>query len=600
MSLNAALAEKLHEIAQMLELLGEDRFRINAHTRAARTIESLSEDIAELADDRDALLALDGIGKKVADKVQEYVSTGDIAEHAELRSRVPAGLLDLLKLQGLGPKTVHLLWKEKGVTDLSGLKAAIDDGSILDLPRMGEKTVENLREAVEMAHEAGRRFAIGLAMPLAEWIVEQLSEVDGVKRVAYAGSLRRGRDTAGDVDILVTTDNPAAVHEAFRSLRGVAKVLAAGERKSSIRLKLNPDLGRWGRSEGVGDLSGTIQADLRVVPAESWGAALMYFTGSKEHNVRLRERAIRKGCTLNEYGLYKEDGKEGPPQNRGVAPLAGASEEDVYQALSLPFIPPELREDHGELDLKKPPRLIEIRDIKAELHAHTEASDGDMPLQTLAEHARDRGFHTIAVTDHSQSSKVAGGLEPDRLRAQIEAVHEINKTLDGITVLAGSEVDILADGRLDYDDELLAALDVVVASPHAALGQDSAAATKRLIRAIEHPSVRILGHPTGRLIGRRRGLEPDMAAVYEAAAANSVALEINCHWLRLDLRDTHVRAAAEAGCLIAIDCDVHHAADFGNLRYGVLTARRGWLTPDRCVNTWTAQKLRKWLETGRV
>jgi DNA polymerase (family 10) len=348
-----------------------------------------------------------------------------------------------------------------------------------------------------------------------------------------------------------------------------------------------------------------VQVDLRVVPAESWGAALMYFTGSKEHNVKLRERALKKGWTLTAYGLYpfdkETDEGKAPPHERGVKPIAGKTEEEVYAKFGLPWMPPEMREDRGELELKPGglPPLVEIADIKAELHAHTTASDGSLSIEELVAEAKGRGFHTIAVTDHSQSSAIAGGLKPDRLREHIKAVKAVAKKSKGIRVFTGSEVDILADGRLDYDDELLAELDVVVASPHGQLSQEPEAATARLVKAVSHPLVHILGHPTGRMVMRRTGLSPDIGAVIAAAKKNNVALEINAHWHRLDLRDTHVRAAVDAGCLISINCDDHYAEDFDNLKYGVMTGKRGWLPRELCVNCWPAERLHEWIRGKR-
>jgi DNA polymerase (family 10) len=602
-------------MARMMDLLGEDSFRAAAHARAARAVEGLADDVATLAADRAALLAMEGIGAKMADKIIEFCTTGAIKEHGELRARVPEGLMSILDVPGLGPKTVRAMWQQLGITTREGLIKAIEDGTLLTLPRMGEKAVAKIRDSLTFAAAAGHRTWLGKARPVADHFIESLRALPGVQRVEAAGSLRRGRETIGDVDILVGlgADAPEgaalAVGEAFRTVRGVTHVLAAGDSKSSVMFSLDPSQGRWqptpnpekGESLPAPPPGGpAIQVDLRVLPHTSYGAALMYFTGSKEHNVRLRERAIAQGMTLNEWGLFPDaDKDQGPPQSRGVAPVAAASEEEVFGALGLPWIPPEAREDRGELDHPRPWALVDLADIKAELHAHTTASDGVLTIQQLAEEARRRGFHTIAVTDHSQSSTIAGGLRPDRLRRHIDAVREANERMEGITILAGSEVDILADGRLDYDDELLASLDVVVASAHAALTQDPAAATKRLLAAITHPLVHILGHPTGRLVIRRPGLSPDMATLFEAAREHNVAMEINSHWMRLDLRDIHVRAAVEAGCLIAIDCDVHERADFDNLRFGVQTGRRGWLTAERCINTWPAAQLHAWLRSKR-
>jgi DNA polymerase (family 10) len=360
--------------------------------------------------------------------------------------------------------------------------------------------------------------------------------------------------------------------EAFRSMHGVTKVLAAGETKSSVRLE-----------------SG-VQVDMRVVDEDAFGAAHLYFTGSKEHNVKLRERAIRYKYKLNEYGLFPAEGGDAAP------PLAAGDEAGIYKALDLPWIPPELREDQGELDLKETPRLIELDDIKAELHAHTIASDGRMTIDELADAAAARGFHTVAVTDHSVSSALAGGLTPERLLRHIDAVREAAERHKKITLLVGSEVDIHPDGRLDYDDDLLAKLDVVIASPHASLRQDPETATRRLVAAVSHPLVHVLGHATGRMINQREGLSPDMAAVIAAAVEHGTALEINAQTMRLDLRDVHVRAAVAAGALLAINTDAHRPEHFDMLRYGILTARRGGLVASQCINAWPKVKLHKWLK----
>ena len=642
MSVNVALSERFALISKMIDLLGGeggDAFRSLAHAKAARVIGDLAQDLEPIArapDARKQLTALDGVGPKIADKIIEFVTTGKIAELDELRAKVPPGLLPLMDIPGLGPKTVAVLWHQGKVENLADLKRIIADGSILELPRMGEKQVAKFKDSIALAELGSQRLHLGLAVPIAERIVERLKKVKGggVTHVAFAGSARRGKETVGDIDILVTATHAAAVGEAFRAMPEVRQVIASGETKSSVRFAIKADMGRWEGAQQEG-AEPTIQVDLRVLDDSSWGAALMYFTGSKEHNVRLRERALKMGLTLNEYGLFPESEPSGasrrseppppllPPQKRGVKPVAAKTEEDVYEHLGLGWIPPEMREDRGELvafatgtqpDRKgghaaekhskeaaegSAPKLIELSDIKSELHAHTAASDGRMSIVELAEQAKRRGFHTIAVTDHSKSSVIANGLSAERLRKHIAAIHAARTSVKGITILAGSEVDILSDGTLDYDDELLAKLDIVVASPHVALGQDPATATKRLLRAIEHPLVHILGHPTGRLINKRAGLAPDMGEIIGAAKQHNVALEINAHWLRLDLRDTHVRAAVEAGALIAIDCDVHEMEDFENLRYGVATARRGWLTAEGCINAWSATDLQTWLKAKR-
>lgn len=605
MSINAGLARTLSEIASMIELLGEDSFRASANARAARAIEDFPTDMASIGagpTGKADLQKIEGIGSKIADKVLEFIATGAIKEHEELKGSVPPGLMELLQVQGLGPKTVRVFWTQAGVTSVADLHRIINDGSILKLPRMGEKSVEKLKASLAMLAESGKRLRLGPAAITADVVVGYLKKHAKVTQIEAAGSLRRGKDTIGDIDILVATSDPQSVTAAFTSMPGVVSVLASGATKSSVRMTIPSDED-WDEPETGAAASvkparsgPSVQVDLRVVPAEYWGAALMYFTGSKEFNVKMRQRALDRGMTLNEYGLYPEDDGEKPPQLRGVKAVASKTEHDIFKALEMPDVPPEMREDRGEMSLKTAPNLITLSDIKAELHAHTTASDGKMSIVELAEEAKRRGFHTIAVTDHSQSSSIAGGLKPDRLKRHVEAIHAARAKVAGIMILAGSEVDILADGELDYDDDTLALLDVVVASPHTALKQDSKASTARLLKAIAHPRVNILGHPTGRLVLRRAGLEPDMAAIYTAAKQHNVALEINAHWMRLDLRDVHVRGAMDAGCLIAINCDVHYPADYGNLRFGVTTARRGWVTAERCVNTWSAGALHKWLK----
>ncbi|MDF1809563.1 MAG: DNA polymerase/3'-5' exonuclease PolX [Phycisphaerales bacterium] len=584
-------------MSQMLELTGGDRFRVSAHAKASRVIKELTIDIEPLASagDLKALVAIDGIGKGTASKLVELAQNGTITEYEELATKVPSGVMKVLSIQGLGPKSVKLMWDEKGVESIDDLKKIIEDGSILELPRMGAKTVENISASIEFLESSGKRLPIGIAQSIADRYLSLLKDTKGTIKVAYAGSLRRGKDTIGDVDILIASDDPEAAREAFVESPGVTAVLARGETKCSIRAAIGDSSNRWGA-----DQNSAVQIDLRVVSESSWGAALLYFSGSKEHGVRLRERAIKMGMTLNEYGLFEDDGSDPtPPQTRGVDPVACETEESIYRALKMPFIPPTLREDRGEMSLEESVRVIELADIKAELHSHTIASDGKMTIEESAAIAKSRGFHTLAVTDHSQSSAVAGGLKPDRLREHILAVRKVDQKTDGISILAGSEVDILVDGTLDYDDELLHELDVVVASPHAGLRAKPKQATKRLLKAIEHPMVHVIGHPTGRLIERRPGLEPDMNELIAAAIEHNVALEINSHWMRLDLRDTHVRAAVEAGALISINCDDHHPSDYDNLKFGVMTGQRGWLTPELCINTWDANKLHGWLKSKR-
>ena len=580
MSTNYELAERFEEMASLLELTGANAFRINAHTRVARALESHSADIATLVDTPKSIESIDGIGASSVKKIIEFITTGEISDLNELRAQVPDGLIEVLRVPGLGPKTVRKIWTELGVESIEQLKTAIDDGSLESLPRMGAKTIANIREAITFMESSGGRERIGTAMPIAERIVESLHSIPGVQRIEYAGSLRRGKETIGDIDILISSTQPEDAHAAFRAMDGVTKVLVSGASKSSVRT-----------DDGL-------QIDLRVVDDNEFGAALLYFTGSKEHNVLLRERAIAKNLRLNEYGLFPNDGKDESPQSRGISPVASSTEEEIYTALDLQWIPPELREDRGELDTPPPSDLITVNDICAELHSHTTASDGRLSITELAETARSEGRTILAVTDHSQSSAQAGGLDPDRLRKHAAEVREVNEHIEGITLLAGSEVDIHADGSLDYEDDILAMLDIVVASPHASLRQDPETATKRLCAAASHPLVSIIGHPTGRLINDRKGLEPDIEKLCEAAIEGHTALEINSNPWRLDLRDIHVRTAMDAGALISINTDVHRAEHFQYVRYGVLTGRRGRLRKESCINTWPIDQLRKWLNRG--
>lgn len=607
MSANAVLSEKLQEMAQFMELLGAEPFRANAFSRAARAVAELPEDVEVLAEDPGALRKVEGLGPKLADRVLEFCRTGHIAEHGVLRSQLPPGLPALLRIPGLGPKTVRTLWQEGGITDTDGLRRAIADGTLAKLPRMGTKSVEKLRSNLAFVTSVEPRLWLGRAYALADAFLEHLRADPAVARAAVVGSVRRGRDTAGNIDLLVAihpdrSGAHASVVGRFNATPGVTEVLpstarsdAVSDETYSVRVSLAPDLARWKPKEGASEeIKGPgVRVDLRIVPLDRWGESLVRYTGSASHVEALsgRGRAARV------------DIFEGGRTMAGVGDVPSSSDEDaeaaVFRRLDLALIPPEARESSGELERTGAWDLVALSDIKSELHAHTTASDGSLSILELAQEARRRGFHTIAVTDHSQSSSIAGGLRPDRLRRHIDDVRRANEEVPGITILAGSEVDILADGSLDYSDELLALLDIVVASPHAGLTQDSVAATARTLRALRHPLVHVMGHPTGRLVNRRRGLEPAFAEIAAAAAEHNTALEVNSHWMRLDLRDIHVRQAVDAGCLIAVNTDAHTRQDFDNLRFGVMTARRGWCPRDRCINTWNAPDLRKWLKSKR-
>ncbi|MEM6333739.1 MAG: DNA polymerase/3'-5' exonuclease PolX [Planctomycetota bacterium] len=575
---NAEIAKRFQQMADVMQLTGANRFRVIAFEKAAHAIADLSRDVASI--DPDALTDIDGIGDGTAQRIREYLDTGTIADHEKLLAKVPPGLPALLDVPGLGAKTVVKLWKEADVDSIDALRKAIEDGSVESLKGLGKKKAQQIKDSLAFLESAGSRVNIGVALPVAEALADKLRKLDGVQRCQHAGSLRRGRETIGDIDLLVaaTAEHAPAIGDAFAAFDEVDAVIAHGKTKVSIRTHNG------------------LQCDLRVVSPDAFGAALMYFTGSKDHNVRLRERAISMGMKLSEYGLFPADTDD----TANTKPLVADTEEAVYKKLKLPWVPPELREDRGEIKRAEAddlPKLIEESDIRAELHAHTTASDGSLSIRQLVDAALDRGFHTLAVTDHSKGQAQANGLDAKRLRQHIQDIHAVAAEYDDrIALLAGSEVDILADGSLDYDDDLLAELDLVVASPHAALSQDPATCTERLIKAIENPHVHIIGHPTGRLINRRAGLEPDMPAIVDAAKANGVALEINAHHARLDLRDTHARLALDAGVKLAIDTDAHGLADFQQLCYGILTARRAGATKRDVVNCLTRKQLTNWLK----
>ena len=581
MATNAEVAAAFEELAVLSEILGANVFKVNAFRKAARAVEGLSGEAAAMSVVE--LKEIDGLGASTAAKVHEFAEKMTMSELEELRAQVPKGLKELLAIQGIGPKTARALWVDAGVVDLASLKQAIESGAVAKLPRMGAKTIANMTEAIAFAESSRGRVRIAEALPLAERIVAELGRLPFVERVAYAGSLRRGKETIGDIDILASAKEPARLMEAFRTRDEVAKVLASGETKTSVQTTTG------------------VQVDLRVVPLDRFGAALQYFTGSKEHNVALRERAIQRGFKLNEYGLFLV-GKDGAVAD-DAQPAAARDEKDIYAALGLDWMEPTMREDRGELDVfahgAKHVAVVALADIKAELHSHTTASDGAMSIDELVAMAAARGFHTIAITDHSKSQFQANGLDETRLRAHIKAIHEARKRHPKIQIWAGSEVDILSDGTLDYADDLLAELDWVVASPHAALKQEPRLATDRLLKAIAHPLVHVIGHPTGRIVNGRPGLEPAMNELFAAAKEHGTALEINAHHMRLDLRDVHVKGAVDAGCMLAIDCDVHGAEDFNELRYGVLTAQRGWLPASQCLNCRDAKALDAWRRKKR-
>jgi len=565
---NKDIAALFNEIADILELKGENVFRINAYRRAAQNVEGLSRAIEDVAAGG-GLDEIPGIGKDLAGKIGEYLETGKISYLEELRSETPRILLDMLRIPGVGPKTAVRLHAELAINSLEELKHAALDHRIQELPKMKAKTEENILKGIEFLSRAGARTPIGDAYPLARRIIAALAELPEVARIAAAGSLRRWRETVGDIDILVVSKAPEAVIERFTHLEEVERILAGGGTKGSVITK-----------DGI-------QVDIRVVEARSYGAALCYFTGSKEHNIRLREMAIKKGLKLSEYGVFKKAGKT-------ERMIAGATEEEVYEALELPFIPPEIREDAGEIEAAKAgalPELVSMRDIKGDLHCHSDYSDGAEPLSVVAEAARKRGYRYLLITDHSKSLTIANGLSDERRLAQIAEIDRLNARRMDFRLLKGAEVDILPDGSLDMSEGLLERLDLVYVAIHSKFKMPRAEMTKRVIRALEHPRANILAHPTGRLIGARDAFEIDMDAVIRAAARTGTAIEINAHPARLDLDASNCRKAAELGVMIAIGTDAHLLPELEHMIYGVGTARRGWLTKRNVVNTRAATQL---------
>lgn len=574
---NAAIAEIFERIADLMELTGEQVFRINSYRKAARVLADLHEPVDDVAA-QGRLTDVAGIGKSMAEKIQQYLGTGKMQRYEELVQKVPPELPGLLNVPGLGPKTVAKLWKQCDIKSLPELKTALEHSpdSILAVAGMGEKKLHQIVENLQFVQTPSGRVNLGPAWELAQGLLKTVRDAAGKGGQAdICGSLRRGKETIGDIDLLCSAEarHAPAVMDAFCGAPGVESVLAKGATKSSVRL------------------TGGTQADLRVVEASSYGAALCYFTGSKEHNVRLRERAIKQGCKLNEYGLFE-----------GEHQLAGADEAQVYEALGLEFVPPELREDRGELDAaqaRKLPKLIEQSDMLGDLHMHTVASDGHNTIAEMAQAALARGYRYICISDHSKSQVQANGLHEDRLADHVAEIHKVAGEMEGIEILAGCEVDIFKDGRLDFDPDVLKMLDFVVASPHTALRQGRDEATERFIRAIEHPMVNAIGHPSGRIVNGRPGIDLDIEKIADAAAANGVALEINAHWARLDLRDTHVRAAIDRGAKIIINTDAHCIEELDMMRYGVMTARRGWASAADVSNTWSWSKIKKFIAAKR-
>ena len=571
---NQQIAKIFTEIAELLELKEENIFRVRAYRRAAQNIDGLPRDVAALSEEE--LAAIPGIGKDLTGKIHEYLATGKVAKHEELKKEIPAGVLELLRVPGLGPKTAKLLYEKKKITGIEELEAATRAGKLAGLPGIQKKTEENILQGIELIKRGSERRPLGRVLPLAEDIVRRVRDGAPIGQIVVAGSIRRWKETVNDIDILCTCRQPEKVMETFVKLPHVSRILAQGPTKSSIIAE-----------DGI-------QVDLRVVEEDSFGAALQYFTGNKQHNIKLREMAVRAGLKINEYGVFTE------PEEKKIG---GEKEADVYKALKLPFVPPELREDTGEIEAAERgtlPDLVAIGDIRGDLHVHTKWSDGSHDLDAVVEAARKRGYRYIAITDHSKGLGIAHGLDEARLVEQINLIDETNRRHADFAILKGTEVDIRSDGRLDLSDDALAALDIVVASIHSGFKQPREQITKRLLSAIRNPCVSVIAHPTGQLIGERDAYDVDLEAVLKEAARYGVAMEINAYPLRLDLNDTQVKLAKEYGLSFVIGTDTHVISQYDFMIYGVSVARRGWLEQKDILNTLEYGQLIRRLKSCRT
>jgi DNA polymerase (family 10) len=585
---NDEIADQFEAMADLLEAQDVE-YKPRAYRRAAESVRGHPGSVAELASqDPDRLEDLDGVGESIAEKIAEYVTQGEIDELRELREELPVDVAALTRVEGVGPKTVGSLYEALGVTDLDELEAAAEAGEIREVSGFGEKTEQNILDNVAFAREAGQRNLLGRARPVADDVLAWLREADAVERCEVAGSIRRWRATIGDVDVLVASTDPEAAVAAFTDADRVDDVIEAGTSKAAVR-------------------AGGMRVDLRVVAPSQFGSALQYFTGSKAHNVHLRNYALDREVTLNEYGAFDlseadhdadpDDPDAETDRERGER-IAGDTEGSMYDALDLPWIPPEMREDRGEIEAAEAgalPELLTEGELRGDLHTHTDYSDGDHSIEEMVEGAADFGHEYLCISDHATGPGIVGGvgLSDPEIREQIGAIREVAADA-GIEVLAGIEANIDADGSVSVGEELLTELDLVVASPHSGLDRADDA-TDRLVAAIEHPEVDVLGHPTGRLLNRRSGLRIDPAELGAVAAREGVALEVNANPSRLDLDGAAVQAAVDEGAKIAINTDAHRPGEFGNLRYGVHTARRGWAEPGDVINAWPVEKLRSFL-----
>jgi len=569
---NKELADLFGRMADILEFKDENPFKISAYRKAARIIGDLTQDIEEIAESG-KLKDVPGIGEGMAQKIVEYLKTGKVSKFEEVRKGVPDELIAIMDIPGMGPKTLSMIHKEKGISSLSQLEKAVENGSLVGLPGIGEKKVENIKRGIQLLKQSKGRMNLGIAFPVAKRIVEALREKAGSRKIEWAGSLRRMRENIGDIDILATGPNKEKIIHTFTHLPEVKEVLASGETKASVIVE------------------GSIQIDLRVVEEDSYGAALQYFTGSKGHNIHLRGIAKTKGIKINEYGVFKGEKK-----------IGGKEEEDVYRALGMDWIEPELREDRGEIEAAQEdrlPKLVKEPEIKGDLHVHSNWSDGTSPIEEIGRAAQKRGYQYVAICDHSKSLKITHGLDESRLMKQMEEIDRINEKMKGFQMLKGTEVDILNDGRLDLSEKVLEKLDLVVAAVHSGFKQEKQKMTKRIVRALENPFVNVLAHPSGRLLGARDPYGVEIDEVMEAAKQYGKALEINAYFERLDLDDIHCRKAKEMGIPLAIGTDSHHLDQMWMISLGVAVARRGWLESKDVLNTLTLKEILKWCRSRR-
>ncbi len=570
MNINAEISNIFERIANILEFKGENVFRVVAYRKAARSIRELTSPLSKIMEEG-KLTEIPGVGKDLAAYIEEYIKRGKITLYEQLKQEVSEKLIDLSDIQGLGPKTLRKLHDVYSIESLQDLKELIRDKEELPEAGLRKKSLENLRQGIELYEQRQKRFLLGVALPVAENLRERVRELPTVSQVELAGSCRRGKETVGDLDILCVAEDGAGVIDAFTGFDEVKRVLAKGSTKGSVILKNN------------------LQVDLRVVEGKSYGAALQYFTGSKAHNVHLRRIARQRGIKINEYGVF-----------RGEKRIGGENEEDIYEALDMVWIPPVLREDRGEIEKaaeKRLPKLVSVFDIKGDLHVHSKWSDGVLSIEEIVQEAIKRKYEYIAITDHSPSSRIANGLSIERLYDKLEEIDRLRERFKGkISIFSGSEVDIRNDGSLDYPDDVLKDLDVVLVAIHAGFRQDESKITGRIVDALSNRYVHILAHPTGRMIGIREPYRVNMEKVFEAAKKYNKCLEINAQIMRLDLEDIYVREAIRRGIKLSIATDTHHRENFDYMRFGVYTAQRGWAEPKDIINTYPFPKLMMFLK----